>query len=1038
MTKEAHRIVLQGTRDLRAAYAAAFTPLPSVAQQHQQVAPSRPFMWRLDRQEFSSTLKIQKDNIVRLALGPTITWPGDDDDESDTASDAAAGGAGGEAELDVVMVTSNATTSAASAATSAVAATSAPSTTVAAGAATSSTTTTSTLSSAAAYAGSYFMDDDDDDAAFAEVDWAAFEGGGSSSSNTTTTHMVNAAIATIKPPPAVLPAPVTAGGSTSPSNSSSSSTGSSVDAAGEQLTTKKKKEVVGISAPVGRGDVKRQRLIVDLAAPRFRSNPLLPWTGDDATSSDVSDSRSLTDGISFRPRVLPRSSEAQLLKREFFSSLNDDQRRAVLHALSARDYACLLGMPGTGKTSTIAYLVRCLVALGFSVVITSHTHSAVDTLLLKLVEVGLGRDLLRLGKTARVHPGVRHRCLDAMIEEGQLASVASVSEELSSAPIIGTTCLGIKHAVFSRRKFDVCIVDEASQIPEPIALGPLRTARRFILVGDHNQLPPLVKSRQAKAGGMDVSLFKRLCDAHPGSVAPLGIQYRMNEDIQSISNALVYAGALRCGSAAVAQSRYALPSLHALPAPATGAASITPSAAAAAGSVPHWLTSALAPSTTVAFLDTDGLQPVTLKRLGSPSASSNGTTDVTACGLEVRGRSGGSTDAGSGNPAGPTSPSAAAVGAPVAFFAPSSTSNNSRNRHKAAEVGAMDEDAGGSDGISSSPTSVGGSGAVLNPTEVALVSTLVMGILLSGGKASDIGIICPFRSQLRLLREVVQASVAGLNAWALANRAAFADAAQSSTTTSSSSSPSSSSSASGGLPVPAAGWRAADIEIETVDRYQGRDKPVIIMSLVRSNPEGSVGQLLQDLRRLNVAVTRAKSKLLLVGSRSTAVRSGCGMLVQLVEHLEHRRWVLGLPRDAARCYPSPLDAPRRVMEEEGYVPPDGNGAVSAAAQQQQPFTTMATTIIHRHNSSANHRPAARQMAGPAALSAAGTSNVNSNNNYRGEGSVSAGAGLLTSVRPSHDSDRIHAPAGAALAAGAPSGSPLDDPEMDNLLANADF
>ena len=49
--------------------------------------------------------------------------------------------------------------------------------------------------------------------------------------------------------------------------------------------------------------------------------------------------------------------------------------------------------------------------------------------------------------------------------------------------------------VFSRRKFDYCIVDEASQITLPTCLGPLRSAEKFVLVGDHFQLPPLVRIR---------------------------------------------------------------------------------------------------------------------------------------------------------------------------------------------------------------------------------------------------------------------------------------------------------------------------------------------------------------------------------------------------------------------------------------------------------------------------------------------------------------------------------------------------------------
>ena len=67
--------------------------------------------------------------------------------------------------------------------------------------------------------------------------------------------------------------------------------------------------------------------------------------------------------------------------------MNTDQRKAVSKALCAHHYALVLGMPGTGKTTTISCLVRVLVASGKSVLLTSYTHTAVDNILLKLKEV---------------------------------------------------------------------------------------------------------------------------------------------------------------------------------------------------------------------------------------------------------------------------------------------------------------------------------------------------------------------------------------------------------------------------------------------------------------------------------------------------------------------------------------------------------------------------------------------------------------------------------------------------------------------------
>lgn len=48
------------------------------------------------------------------------------------------------------------------------------------------------------------------------------------------------------------------------------------------------------------------------------------------------------------------------------------------------------------------------------------------------------------------------------------------------------------------------------------------------------------------------------------------------------------------------------------------------------------------------------------------------------------------------------------------------------------------------------------------------------------------------------------------------------------------------------------------VEVLTIDRCQGRDKPVVLLSFVRSNTKGATGTLLADAARLNVAVTRAK------------------------------------------------------------------------------------------------------------------------------------------------------------------------------------
>lgn len=65
--------------------------------------------------------------------------------------------------------------------------------------------------------------------------------------------------------------------------------------------------------------------------------------------------------------------------------------------------------------------------------------------------------------------------------------------------MVATTCLGLNHDVLEQCVFDYCIIDEASQVTLPVCLGPIRYASQsFVLVGDHNQLPPLVESDEAR------------------------------------------------------------------------------------------------------------------------------------------------------------------------------------------------------------------------------------------------------------------------------------------------------------------------------------------------------------------------------------------------------------------------------------------------------------------------------------------------------------------------------------------------------------
>ena len=88
-------------------------------------------------------------------------------------------------------------------------------------------------------------------------------------------------------------------------------------------------------------------------------------------------------------------------------------------------------------------------------------------------------------------------------------------------------------------------------------------------------------------------------------------------------------------------------------------------------------------------------------------------------------------------------------------------------------------------------------------------------------------------------------------------------------------------------------FRVEGLEIKTVDGFQGREKEVVIVSFVRSNKSGEVG-FLRDLRRLNVSITRARRKLVLIGDSQTLESEECyKRLIELAKERGGYKRVVG-------------------------------------------------------------------------------------------------------------------------------------------------
>lgn len=222
--------------------------------------------------------------------------------------------------------------------------------------------------------------------------------------------------------------------------------------------------------------------------------------------------------------------EARLL------GFNLRQAQAIGLGFAADPIACIQGPPGTGKTRVLAHVVRKLVARGARVLVTSHTHMAIHNTLNAIHEpsiatVKIGSDNRRLG-------------LDASIP-----SCPSFGEWSTRPPggnvgyVVGATPFATCTSRLEHIEFDVVVFDESSQVTVPLALMAMRTGRRYVLVGDQKQLPPVTVSRSVLSRDA-LSVFARLTALHAFHTVMLTETYRMNRWLTDWPSRIYYDGEL--------------------------------------------------------------------------------------------------------------------------------------------------------------------------------------------------------------------------------------------------------------------------------------------------------------------------------------------------------------------------------------------------------------------------------------------------------------------------------------------------------------
>jgi superfamily I DNA and/or RNA helicase len=222
--------------------------------------------------------------------------------------------------------------------------------------------------------------------------------------------------------------------------------------------------------------------------------------------------------------------------------LNDSQNTAYLQAINASDFCIIQGPPGTGKTETIANITKELIESGLNVFITAPTNTAINNCLNAIsLKIKDGSKVIKIGEKAsnkEVHDN------QFVIKKSKVpySSYLNNPSYRQNGIAIGATAYSLCYPASKKLdgwEFDVAIIDEASQLSIPLSIAAMARTGKYIFVGDHKQLDPIIPKNSNNEMFAE-SIFSRLARIYPSNINLLNTSYRLNESLIKIPNALFY------------------------------------------------------------------------------------------------------------------------------------------------------------------------------------------------------------------------------------------------------------------------------------------------------------------------------------------------------------------------------------------------------------------------------------------------------------------------------------------------------------------